>query len=100
VGPDCSTTAKVCHFPDPDPLNNKIEKLRWGTKRDNWFDKIAHGTDQRGSRDGNAKLTEEGVLAIRAAREAGETKASIAARYGITPSAVYMIEHRKRWAHI
>lgn len=35
--------AEVCHG-DGDPRNNELANLRWGTRQDNQFDSMAHGT--------------------------------------------------------
>ena len=53
VGP--RTNGMVCrHFPDRNPLNNRLDNLQWGTNQENSDDKIIHGTTLRGT-----KLTKE-----------------------------------------
>jgi hypothetical protein len=54
----------------------------------------------RGSAHHGARLTPEQVLEIRQAAEAGETRKSIANRYGVTPENVSCIVLRKTWAHV
>jgi hypothetical protein len=54
----------------------------------------------RGEDHGNAKLTESDVLAIRAARQSGETLRSIGERFGVTLQQVHNIAKRKSWAHV
>ena len=70
--------------------------LRWATPKENIADKVIHGTDFRGERNGRAKLREADVLLIRAARGKKPTTA-IAAKYGITLTQVHNIQKRKAW---
>lgn len=51
-----------------------------------------------GSRNGQARLTEENVLSMRA--EVGKTHARLAAEYRVSPALVGLILSRKRWRHI
>lgn len=50
---------------DGDPYNNTPENLRWGTAKRNQRDRIIHGTDDRGEKSANAKLTWKDVEYIR-----------------------------------
>jgi hypothetical protein len=54
----------------------------------------------RGEEHGNAKITAEQVLEIRRAAETGETQASIAGRFGISPAHVSQIVRRVVWRHV
>jgi len=57
--------------------------------------------DQRGEKNSAAAVTETQVLEIRAISAArAMTQREIAARYGITQSAVSAIINRKSWAHL
>lgn len=49
----------------------------------------------RGERHGQAKLTEAQVRAIRASRE---TLVTLAARYGVTETAIRLVRKRLTWA--
>lgn len=60
VGP-CPPGMEACHFPDRDPTNNRLENLRWDTKKANAYDQYLHGTRAMGSRNGQAKLTEQDI---------------------------------------
>lgn len=71
-----------CLHSDGNPRNNHPENLRWGTRKANVFDMARHGTSQHGERGSNAKLTWEDVDAIRAAVAAGESRRTLAERYG------------------
>lgn len=46
------------------------------------------------------KLVDEQVLAIRRRRAAGESSASLASEYGVTPTTVENIHTRKTWRHL
>jgi hypothetical protein len=74
--------------------------LRWATAKENFADKVVHGTNQCGERHGCAKLTEEQVLEIRRRSAAGETNAALSKEFGVVPSAIWNIFNRKRWAHL
>jgi hypothetical protein len=54
----------------------------------------------RGERHHSAKLTEARVRAIRAAYAGGVCQAILSREYGVTPTCVYNIVHRKTWRHI
>lgn len=54
----------------------------------------------RGDRNGQAKITEADVRAIRAAFATGERNKDLAARFRLSPASVSEIVHYKQWAHI
>jgi hypothetical protein len=64
-------------------LDNRLENLRWGTRKDNVADAIKHGTATIGSRNGAAKLTDEMVKSIRASNKIGEL-ANLANQFNVT----------------
>ncbi len=71
--------------------------LRWATRLENVADAIAHGTHQRGGRNGRAKLNENQVRAIRALLASGALQKDIAAAYSVTVSQVCHINTGRRW---
>ena len=73
--------------------------LRWATAKENIADKVIHGTDFRGERNGRAKLREADVLLIRAARGKKPTTA-LAAKYGISLVQAHNIQKRKAWRYL
>ncbi|HWL69164.1 MAG TPA: HNH endonuclease [Geminicoccus sp.] len=89
----------VCHN-NGDHTDNRASNLRWDTQAGNIADKRIHGTQLEGNQHPNAKLTDDEVRQIRAARAAGETLKSIAARYGVHFSLIQYIEQRKVWKHV
>lgn len=84
------------------PLCVNPDHLLLGTHKDNSDDKIARGRVNwaRGESTRHARLTAPQVLEIRAAVESGEQQRLVAARYGVTPQAVWLIIQRKNWKHI
>lgn len=64
VGP-CPEGMECCHDPDPDPSNNWVGNLRWGTRKDNYEDSVRHGTayilpdGRRGEENPSSKLTRD-----------------------------------------
>lgn len=86
----------VLHSCDNPPCVN-TEHLFLGTHADNMADKEAKNRGVKGSKHGNAKVTEAIVRAIRTARE---PHSSIAAAYGIGVPAVRAIRYRLNWKHV
>jgi hypothetical protein len=83
----------VCHG-DGDNTNNKLENLRYGTPKDNAADSLRHGTRARGETCGASKITEEKVREIRATRG---TMDELADHFGMSRTAIWNIQNRKRW---
>lgn len=64
-------------------------------------DKVEHGTHNRGSRHGNAKLDEEAVREIRAMKRlSGQPNSVLAERFGVSRRTVDRVIRRERWTHI
>lgn len=93
VGP--RPKGRECCHNDGNPANNRLENLRWDTRRANTMDRELHGVAVRGSRHGCAKLTESQVLAIRADIR---SNSAIAQGYGVCRGTVYAIKSKLRWA--
>lgn len=87
-----------CRHLDGDKSNNRLENLAWGTKSENVRDAIRHGTwkrptgsdggrgkpgANRGSKHGNAKLTERDVREMRRLRAEGVKVSEIAVRFNL-----------------
>ena len=88
--------SEVCHN-DGNQLNNRLMNLRWDTRSGNMRDKDLHGTTQCGERNGNSKLTEDEVRAIRADSRSG---VAVAETYSVTAALISNIRRRKIWAHV
>lgn len=73
--------------------------LRDGTPADNSADMVAKGRSCQGERHPNHKLTDEDVLAIRAARSRGVSLGQLGQAYGVTLQAIrYAAE--QGWRHL
>ena len=50
------------HFPDRDPRNNHLDNLSWSSFTTNQQDRVVHGNDSRGEKNGQSKTTSSTVL--------------------------------------
>lgn len=90
----------VCRHKNGVKTDNRLDNLAYGTQKENVADKELHGTAQRGSRHGMAKLDEAGAVGVIGGIVRGETFTAIAARYGVSPDAVRCINNGKTWVHV
>jgi hypothetical protein len=60
----CPEGCEALHI-NGDRRDNRLGNLRWGTRKENVQDMIAHGTACLGAANGGAKLTENDVFHIR-----------------------------------
>jgi len=71
--------------------------LRWATRSENQAERISHGTEIRGEKAYQAKLTREQVRCIR--ELAGvRSKAQVAREFGVSDGAVRGIQSGATWA--
>jgi len=79
-----------------------VENLEYVTHSDNKKHAFRIGLQQpaSGMRNGHAKLNDQQVREIRARRANGETGKHLSETYGISPSIVSEIVHRRIWKHI
>ena len=70
--------------------------LEWKTGSENQADRRRHGTDNRGSRHGMARLDEDDVRTIRALR-GKMLQREIAAQYGVATTTITLIMTGKNW---
>lgn len=98
VGP-CPSGMEGCHN-DGDKANNRLRNLRWDFPFANSNDKRIHGTMARGSRQGLARLTEEGVALVRRLRSQGESFASLGRRFGVRPHTIRQAVVGATWKHV
>lgn len=93
----CPAGHECCHN-DGDPANDHWTNLRWDTRKANHADKLSHGTDFRGERSPNARLTWKKVREIRGRYAAGGvTMLQLAKEYGVIETAIWKIINQKRW---
>ncbi len=92
-----------CRHLDGNPLNNHIENLAWGTARENYMDRIRHGTnrlDTRGSECTWAKLKESDIVEIHRLRAQGYTLKHVSRLFGISRTHISSIESGRIWKHV
>lgn len=94
TGP-CPVGQEVCHN-DGNPVNNRLENLRYDTRENNQADRLDHGTHNRGEHQGASKLTESNIQAI---RNDFRTPKVIAPDYNVSPATIYDILSQRTWSH-
>lgn len=87
---------EACHN-DGDRENNRLENLRWDTRKENHADKKKHGTWQGGEKSGTSKLTDDLVRYIRASSESHETLAN---EIGVHKSCIEKVRYGETWRHV
>lgn len=92
--PDGLDTRHLCGF----RLCCNPAHLSYGTRSENERDKVRHGRSNRGSRQGQAKLTDAQVREIRERRARGETGKSLAGEFGVSEQSVCDIVKRRTWS--
>jgi hypothetical protein len=80
--------------------DNHIANLSYGTHSENLMDRRRHGTANCGERNGNARFTEEDVVAMRDARRSGMSYAAIGKPFGAKARQIMQIVTGERWALI
>lgn len=95
--PYAETKDLITRHLNGNPLDNRLENLAWGTKKDNYEDAVRHGTNTRGELMGTSKLTEEAVREIRAS---DEWPRFLAKKFGVDKSLIWLMRTRKIWKHV
>jgi len=98
VGP-IPTGLLVLHRCDNPPCCNP-EHLYVGTHAENMRDAVLTGRIRRGEDNGRARLTEENVIEARRSSKNGEGVYHIAARLGVSHTAIQQILSGKTWRHV
>lgn len=75
------------------PTDNRLENLRWGTKRDNSLDALRNGKNRppisrRGIEHYEARLSFEQVTLISELVAAGKAKKALARQFGVTDKTI------------
>lgn len=74
--------------------NNSASNLAWGTCQENIMDKWTHGTMPHGEKHHNNRIPEREIPAIRASKE---SNTAVAAKYGVSRTAIYLIRKGKNY---
>lgn len=87
---------------DGDKTNNHVENLEWNTRGEN----IRHAFENKfinipkGEDSGNAKLTEDQVIAIKEINESGISQSQIARVLGVSQPTISYIINGQNWKHV
>ncbi|MCC5628497.1 HNH endonuclease [Nostoc sphaeroides CHAB 2801] len=91
---ECPEGMEACHN-DGNPFNNRLDNLRWDTKRNNTLDRVNQGTQN------TLKLNPASVLEIKRLLFEGEmTHVEIAQLFGVSQAIISCIAKGKTWRHI
>jgi hypothetical protein len=96
----CPPGMEACHFPDSSWDNNKPSNLRWGTHKENEYDKVIHGTSNRGERAARVVLTAKEVREIRAQYPNQGGYKTLGIIYQLNWTTIRDIIKRRTWRHI
>jgi len=89
-----------CAHNNGNPADNRVENLRWDTRKGNHADKKLHGTMACGVHNAKAKIDDADVREIFKLRARGLILKDISRQFGVTSANVSMILQRKTWAHV
>ena len=90
--------AQIRHL-NGNPSDDRPENLRYGTPSENQRDRIAHGTDLRGSKNPASKLDEVSVMTIASLK--GISSSYVVARsFGVSPTTIQKIWAGRSWRHL
>ena len=96
VGP-CPTGMVMCHG-QKGKLVDSLDNLSWGTRSKNQGeDRLRDGTDSRGEKQGNSKLTSAQVLEM-LTHESIMSRRAWARKFGVCHSTINKIFNRQTWA--
>jgi hypothetical protein len=80
--------------------NRWPENLVWGTPKENQQDRIQHGTNNKGERNGRCKLTESQVIDIKSRPESAGIVKQLAMQYKVSRQAISHIRNDRTWKHL
>lgn len=81
--------------------NNRLENLMWATPKVNAAQRVGHGTQHRGEKTPNARLTEADVRAIRKRWDDGESRTMIAESFpSLSVGTIEKAVSNKTWRHL
>lgn len=99
VGP-CPDGMEVAHE-NGVKTDNRLSNLSYKTPAQNQQDRVRHGTDSRGEKNRNSRLTSDAVRECREECASGRrTRTEMAQKYGVSPVAVQSAVQGKTWRHI
>jgi NUMOD4 motif-containing protein/HNH endonuclease len=96
LGP-CPPALEACHN-DGIKTNNRLDNLRWDTRKANAADSHRHGTRIIGSKHSQAKLTEDTAKQIWNLRGT-LSQSALAEKFNVSPAAVQAVHDERTWRH-
>lgn len=81
------------------PDDNRPSNLRWATMSENHRDKLAHGTDLSGERNGRAKLSWASLAQARRDIAGGMERQEVALRLGVHRSTLRRALNGESWGN-
>lgn len=90
---------QVCHGTGG-KTDNRLANLRYGTPLENSDDKRRDGTMAYGEKQGNSRLTQRDIEAMRERRANGEKLLTLAREFGISQAHVSRIALHQSWQHV
>jgi hypothetical protein len=103
-GPPPTPSHQTAHS-DGDRGNNIASNLRWATIRENWVDRVKHGTHRNGAKINTVRLSKEQVIEIRRAyktapfKEPGKNR-RLAEKYGVSLYCIEDIVYERSWRQL
>lgn len=105
LGPAPSDRHEVAHE-NGSRIANHYSNLTWKLSVENHADRVIHGTDPVGERNGHAKLTDADVQSIRIEYRrikvpgSGRKVSELTARYGLHIATISRIARGRQWTHL
>jgi hypothetical protein len=90
---------RACCNPSHLYVGDRSANMKDAVARGRWASPAIGNSWTRGSRNGQARLTEESARQVRAGIQAGETNRSLARQFGVSATTISLIRSGKRWAH-
>lgn len=82
-------------------IDNRLENLVWGTRKENEQDKLLHGSRHVGEKHSNAKLTAQKVRQLIYEHRTGLFSfGELAVQFNISITTAWQIINKKRWKHL
>ena len=87
---------EACHN-NGNRKDNRLENLRWDTRKNNHADKLLHGTWQGGESNGNSKLT---IIQAKEAKYSNLPLKFLANKFNVSVGCLSKIRYGLSWKHI
>ena len=81
-------------------LDNRAENLYWATSKENYEDRVRHGTSNAGEGNPRALLNQSQVKQIRMLYKIGKKPSEIVNSYCVGLSAIERICYKRSWKHL